>query len=438
MKRQATEKLIKWKDKTNRKPLLIQGARQVGKSWLMKEFGKVYYKKTAYISLSDNLDAHKIFEGSYDLQNMIQALSAISKVKITPNDTLIILDEIQECEKALNALKYFNENAKNYHIIAAGSLLGVAIRHQKMSFPVGQVEFLNLYPLSFIEFLEAKGEDELKNVIFAKNISLIKMLHEKYIRLLKEYFVIGGMPEAVNLYLENNDFNEVRTIQNQIIEGYKQDFAKYSSSANIPKIIATWNSIPNQLAKENSKFMFNLISKGARAREYREAIDWLNLSGLTYEINRIEKPSVPLTSYVDNLAFKFYVLDVGLLCALARLPMDTVFYDNQIFEEFKGKLTESYVLQELKLLGLEPICYYAKESKAEVDFVTQIGSDVIPIEVKAGVNLKSKSLLSYRTKFNPKKAVRTSLSNFEINSGLYNIPLYLVGNLIEYLHIEKY
>ena len=433
MKRKAIEYLIKWKDKPNRKPLLIQGARQVGKSWLMKEFGNKYYEKIAYISLSDNLDAHKIFEGTKDKENIIRSLSVISKVKITPNNTLIILDEIQECEKALNALKFFNENMKEYHIMTAGSLLGVAIRHQNMSFPVGQVEFLDLYPLSFSEFLEAKGEDELSNLIFNPDISLIKIFHEKYIKLLKEYFVVGGMPEVVKNYIDTNDFDEVRFIQNQIIEGYKQDFAKYSSSSNIPKIIATWNSIPYQLAKENSKFMFNLISKGARAREYREAIDWLNLSGLTYEINKIEKPSLPLLNYVDNSAFKLYVLDVGLLGAMSKLPKDAVILGNSVFEEFKGKLTEAFVLEQLKFLKLEPICYYAKQSKAEIDFLVQIENDIVPIEVKAGINLKSKSLVSYRNEFNPKKSIRTNLANFEINNGLYNIPLYLIQNLLAYL-----
>lgn len=434
MKRNATEALIRWKEKDGRKPLIIQGARQVGKTWLMKEFAKTHYKKVAYISFNDQEDAKQIFSGSYNIKNIILSLGLISGVQISADDTLIILDEIQECERALNALKFFNENAPQYHIMAAGSLLGVAVRQKNMSFPVGQVEFLNLYPLTFSEFLDAVGEKQLSDLIFEGNDSVIKVAKEKYITLLKQYLFVGGMPEAVRSFAKNKNFDDVRDIQIQILEGYRQDFSKYTEARSVARITSVWDCIPAQLAKENKKFSYQVIAKGARAREYEMALEWLVLCGLVYRIQRITKPDLPLSAYEDSSAFKLYMLDTGLLCAKARLNVQTIIDGNVVFEEFKGSLTEQYVLQELKAQKELYIAYWSKKSgTAEVDFVIQNNSQLVPVEVKASVNLKAKSLASYREQYKPEKAVRTSLADFEINNGLYNIPLYLIENITEIL-----
>ncbi len=432
MKRYAFEQLKEWKENPNRKPLVIRGARQVGKTWLMREFAKECYAKVAYISFVDTPDAKNIFEGNYNLDNILLGLNVLTNVQITPNDTLIIIDEIQECERALNALKFFKENAPDYHIIAAGSLLGVAVRQKQFSFPVGQVDFLNLYPLSFCEFLDAIGENQLSELILDKNWAVLQNFQDKCINLLKQYMFVGGMPEAVKSFAENKDMAEVRRLQNAIIVGYKEDFSKYTESYNVPKINAVWNSLPTQLAKENKKFTYKDVQKGARAREYEAAIEWLTLTGLVYKIHKITKPDLPISGYEEASAFKLYMIDTGLLCAKAMLDAKTIIEGNKIFEEFKGALTEQYVLQELKIKDNLPIAYWGTDNgMAEIDFVIQDKDMVIPIEVKATVNLKAKSLASYRQKYNPIKAVRTSLAGFEENNGLFNIPLYMIENLVE-------
>jgi len=432
MKRYAFVELKAWKDNPNRKPLVIRGARQVGKTWLMKEFAKLYYTKVAYISFVDTPDAKNIFEGNYTLDNILLGLNVLTNIQITPHDTLIIIDEIQECERALNALKFFKENAPDYHIIAAGSLLGVAVRQKQFSFPVGQVDFLNLYPLSFCEFLDAVGESKLSELILNKNWAVLQNFQDKCINLLKQYMFVGGMPEAVKAFAANRDMAEVRRLQNAIIAGYKEDFSKYTLPHNVPKINAVWNSLPTQLAKENKKFTYKDIQKGARAREYEAAVEWLTLTGLVYKIHKITKPDLPISGYEEASAFKLYMVDTGLLCAKAMLDAKTIIEGNKIFEEFKGALTEQYVLQELKIKDNLPIAYWGTDNgSAEVDFVIQDKDTVIPIEVKATVNLKAKSLASYRQKYQPLKAVRTSLAGYEENNGLCNIPLYMIENLVE-------
>lgn len=432
MKRYAFEQLKSWKENPNRKPLVIRGARQVGKTWLMREFAKECYAKVAYISFVDTPDAKNIFEGNYNLDNILLGLNVLTNVQITPNDTLIIIDEIQECERALNALKFFKENAPDYHIIAAGSLLGVAVRQKQFSFPVGQVDFLNLYPLSFCEFLDAIGENKLSELILDKNWAVLQNFQDKCINLLKQYMFVGGMPEAVKSFATNKDMAEVRRLQNVIIAGYKEDFSKYTESYNVPKINAVWNSLPTQLAKENKKFTYKDVQKGARAREYEAAVEWLTLTGLVYKIHKITKPNLPISGYEEASAFKLYMIDTGLLCAKAMLDAKTIIEGNKIFEEFKGALTEQYVLQELKIKDNLPITYWGTDNgTAEIDFVIQDKDMVIPIEVKATVNLKAKSLASYRQKYEPKKAVRTSLAGFEENNGLFNIPLYMIESLVE-------
>ena len=434
MKRLAFEQLLEWKNKQNRKPLIVQGARQVGKTWLMKEFGRQHYSKVAYISFDANKTANDIFEADYNISNIIQALNILSGVDITPQDTLIIFDEIQESERALNALKFFKENAPEYHIMAAGSLLGVAVKQKNMSFPVGQVEFLNLYPLSFIEFLSAIGEDKLCDIIYDKNIQLSTTFKDTFISLLKLYMYIGGMPEVVYNYTQNKNLDIVREIQNQILLGYQNDFSKYTESFNVARINAVWHSLPSQLAKENKKFAYNQIAPSARAREYEMAIEWLMLCGLVYKINRISKPDVPLSAYADSSAFKLYMIDTGLLGALSSLNAKAIIEGNKIFEEFKGALTEQFVLQELILQKNLPIAYWSSESSQnEIDFVIQYNNQIIPIEVKSSVSLKAKSLSAYREKYKQEIAIRTSLADFEINQGLHNIPLYLVENLLNFI-----
>lgn len=431
MERYAFNKLKLWKNNKNRKPLVIRGARQVGKTWLMKEFAKTNYKKFAYVSFVDTPEAMNIFEGNYDLDNILLGINVLTSVLVTPQDTLIILDEIQECERALNALKFFKENAPDYHIIAAGSLLGVAVRQKKFSFPVGQVDFLDLYPMSFCEFLGAIGEKQLSELIYSSNWEVVKNFQDKCTNLLKQYMFVGGMPEVVKYFANNKDVAEVRRIQNAILEGYKEDFSKYTESSNVAKITAVWDSIPSQLAKENNKFVYKDVKHSARAREYESAVNWLNLTGLIYKVNKITKPDLPIIGYEENSAFKLYMLDIGLLCAKAMLDTKTIIEGNKIYEEFKGALTEQYVLQELKNYDDIPVTYWGADTgTAEVDFVIQKANLVIPIEVKASTNLKAKSLASYRQKYQPKKSIRTSLAGFEINDGLYNIPLYMMENIL--------
>lgn len=431
MDRSAFEELLQWKNRPNRKPLVIQGARQVGKTWLMREFGRREYTRTAYLSFSENSHAAVIFEGAYHVESLIQGIGLMSGVEITPGDTLVVLDEIQECERALNALKYLRENAPQYHIMAAGSLLGVAVRQRRMSFPVGQVDFLNLRPLSFKEFLAALGEDMLLRTLNGGNSALLAVAHEQLIARLKEYLYVGGMPEVVACYANTRDYAEARRLQQQIIQGYENDFAKYTTARDVPRIHAVWNSVPQQLAKDNRKFVYKYLGEGARAREYENAVEWLIICGLLHRVRRINKPGVPLSSYESPSAFKLYALDCGLLGALARLDVRSLVQGNVVFEEFKGALTEQFVLQELLCTIDSAPAYWEPDSgSAEVDFVAQLGGDIIPFEVKAGVNLRARSLASYRTRFAPPYAVRTSLAAYEFNEGLYNIPLYAISSYV--------
>ncbi len=429
MDRDALKQLTEWKSGKNRKPLIIQGARQVGKTWLMKEFGRLEYKNTVYVSFDRNEHLKTAFSKSVEIPFLISALELDSGIKIEPDNTLIIFDEIQECPEALTALKYFNENAPEYHIVAAGSLLGVA-HHSGTGFPVGKVDFMTLYPLSFLEFLDAIGEGRFRKIIEDKNFTLISSFADKIIYTLKHYYYIGGMPEVVQNFIEEKDYNKVRTLQENIIISYEHDFSKHASSTTSERIRALWNSIPSQLAKENKKFIYGAIKHGARAREYEEAVNWMRDSGLIYKINRISKPGLPIKAYEDLEAFKLYILDIGLLGALSNLSQKTIIEDNQIFTEFKGALTEQYVLQQLKNKTNKQINYWTSRSNiAEIDFVLQVENLIIPIEVKATTNLKAKSLAQYRKEYMPPKAVRTSLANYKADGDLYNIPLYMIGIL---------
>ena len=429
MYRYKIEELKQWKNSADRKPLIIRGARQVGKTWLMKEFGEKNYEKCAYINFDDNSRMAQLFSGDFDIDRIIQGLKIESGVNIEAENTLIIFDEIQECPKAVTSLKYFYENANQYHIITAGSLLGVAM-HQGTSFPVGKVDFLDLYPLNFKEFLKALGEDALIDLINKNDINLITVFSDKLKIYLKQYMYIGGMPEVVETYIKNKDFNEVRKKQEVLLQAYEQDFSKHAPNNVVPRIRQLWNNIPTQLAKENKKFIYGLVKEGARAREYELALSWLIDCGLIYQVNRVNDCKIPLSAYQDFNAFKLYLLDVGLLCAMAKLDAKTIIEGNDIFVEFKGALTEQYVLTELKTNVDSPVFYWSSEKgTSEVDYIIQIGRNNIPIEVKSSENLQSKSLKSFVQKYNTKINVRTSMSNFKKEEWLINIPLYLIGNI---------
>ncbi len=432
MKRYAINKLIDWKESQNRKPLIIRGARQVGKTWLMKEFGKTQYKKTIYINFEDNDLMREHFSKDLNTKRIIEGLE-LEHSKIDSKNTLIILDEIQECPKALTALKYFYENNPEFHIVAAGSLLGVAL-HEDVSFPVGKVDFLDLYPLSFLEFLDAMGEENFVELLNKPDSDNIKTFKAKYIEWLKKYYYIGGMPEVVNDFVKNNDYKKARKIQENILSAYTSDFSKHISSTGKLKIDLLWESIPNQLTQESKKFVYKKIKQGARADEFEEALSWLINCGLVYKINRITKPAMPIRAYEDTKAFKLFILDVGLLCALSKLPARTLIDGDKIFTEFNGALAEQYVLQQLKTLDDMEVAYWiSKSGNAEIDFVIQTDGYVIPVEVKATTNLQAKSLKVYREKFEPEISIRTSLADFEINNGLFNIPLFMAGKFDEIL-----
>ena len=434
MYRYKIEELKKWKKSKDRKTLIIRGARQVGKTWLMKEFGKQEYQQVAYINFDDNERMNQLFSGDFDIERIIQGLKIESGVNIEAENTLIIFDEIQETPKAVTALKYFCEKANEYNIVAAGSLLGVAM-HEGTSFPVGKVDFLDLYPLNFFEFLEALGEKKLVELIKNNDIDLINVFSDKLKQYLKQYMYIGGMPEIVDSYVQNKDFGEVRRKQNELLTAYEQDFSKHAPNAVVPRIRQLWNNIPTQLAKENKKFIYGLIKQGARAREYELALSWLIDCGLVYQVNRVNDCKVPLSAYQDFSAFKLYLLDVGLLCAMANIDATTIIDGNEIFVEFKGSLTEQFVLTELKTNTDVPIFYWsADKGIAEVDYIIQLGKNNIPIEVKSNENLQAKSLKSFVQKYDTKVNVRTSMANYRKEDWLINIPLYMIGNINEIIY----
>lgn len=431
MKREAMKDLIKWKDGDHRKPLIIRGARQVGKTWIMKEFGKTHYKKIAYINFENNERMESLFSGNLDISRIITALQIESGVTIEANNTLIIFDEVQEVPQALTSLKYFCENAPQYHIVAAGSLLGVAL-HPGTSFPVGKVDFMDLYPLSFIEFLNATGNENLASLLAAKDFELITSFKGRYIDLLKQYYYIGGMPEAVSSFIDTQDYTIVREVQKRLLMAYEQDFSKHAPNEAVPRIRMLWTSIPAQIAKENRKFVYGLIRQGARAKEYELAMQWLLDCGLIYKVGRITKPDMPLMAYQDFNVFKLFVLDVGLLSAMSGLDMKSLLEGNRVFEEFKGSLTEQYVLQQLITnKEITPFYWSAEKSNGEIDFVFQSGMDIVPLEVKAAENLQAKSLKSYCLRYKPKYAIRTSMSDYRKEDWLINLPLYAINGILE-------
>ena len=426
MKRKLLNNLIEWKNDKNHKPLVLEGARQVGKTWLMKEFGRTQYKKVAYINFDRNEKMCKVFETDLDTNRLITAIELDVEFKITPEDTLIIFDEIQECPRAITSLKYFNEDAPQYDIIAAGSLLGVA-HHFGTGFPVGKVEFLRLYPLSFTEFLDAMGKEQFVELIEKQDFEMIKLFNTKFEDLLKQYTYIGGMPEVVQDFVDNKDFKKVRTIQKRILSSYEKDFSKHIPANTVEKVRMLWNSVPTQLAKDNKKFIYNAIKKGARAKEFETALTWLKDAGLIYQVYKITKPGLPIGAYEDLDSFKLFVLDVGLLGALVNLDAKTILDRYEIFQEFKGAMAEQYVLQQFKTIKDLPVYYWTNEtSRSEVDFVIQINSKVVPVEVKAATNLKARSLKIYMEQFKPELALRTSLADYKKTENLVDLPLYTI------------
>lgn len=429
MYRTAMDALLQWKEKINRKPLIIMGARQVGKTWLMKEFGKTHYEKTAYISFYNNKRMDDVFQADFDIKRILMNLNIESGVTITPGDTLIILDEIQDSPKVLESLKYFCEEAPQYHVVAAGSLLGVTI-HEGVSYPVGKVDLLDLYPLHFREFLYAMDEQSLADALATKDYALIDNFSEKYLFWLKNYYYVGGMPAVVDEFRQNRDYAEVRQIQNDIVRQYEGDFGKHVDARTLPRIRLVWDSVPLQLAKENKKFFFGQIKKGARSSEYEIAIQWLVDCGLIYKVNRVNEPNMPLKAYKSMNAYKLFVLDVGLLGAMSELEAESILEGNDIFIEFKGALTEQYVLQQLiSDTRYNPYYFGTEKATFEQDFLIQKGKDIVPIEVKAGENIRSQSLKAYCDKYKPNKAVRFSTLKYMDQGWMENIPLYAVCNL---------
>lgn len=429
MYRIAIEKLYRWKESKYRKPLIIEGARQVGKTWLMKEFGREAYADTVYINFDSNSRMAGLFASDLNTERLIVGIELYAGKKIDPGQTLLIFDEVQEVPRALSSLKYFCENAPQYHIMCAGSLLGIAL-HEGSSFPVGKVDFLSLYPLSFREFLMATAGERFAELLDRQDYPMITAFKQTYVDALRQYYFVGGMPEAVRCFAEDRDFPAVREIQKHILAAYEQDFSKHAPAEIVPKIRMVWNSIPSQLAKENKKFVYGLVREGGRARDYETAIMWLCDCGLVHRVGRVNAAGIPLKAYEDLKAFKLFLVDVGLLSCMTGLHQSILLDGNDLFTEFKGALTEQYVCQQLKTLEGLGVYYYTNDrGSCEVDFILDTGGQIVPLEVKAEVNLRAKSLKTYREKFSPDISVRTSMADYKEEDGLVNLPLYAIEEI---------
>lgn len=425
MERSIYSSLKKWKESPTRKPLILQGARQVGKTYILKEFGAREYSEVVYINCDDNNDMQNMFV-DYDVDRIIRSLSAISGVSIKPSTTLLILDEIQEVERGLASLKYFCEKAPEYHVAVAGSLLGITL-HEGTSFPVGKVDMLYMYPMDFEEFLLAMGKEQLVELLRNNSWAALTPLRGMLTELLRQYYFVGGMPEAVKTYVERGDIWEVRSIHSKIIDAYRNDMSKHVPKQQVQRINMVWNSIPSQLARDNKKFIYGALRKGARANDFEIAIQWLVDSGLVHKVHRISKPVVPLKFYEDMASFKLFLLDCGLLGALSETPPEQILIGDNVFEEYKGAFTENYVLQQLKSLPRTFVYYYSNNnSTLEIDFVVQHEAHVIPIEVKAEENLRAKSLRQFVTDNSGLHGVRFSMSDYREQDWLTNVPLWAV------------
>ena len=427
MKRKLMNELVRWKDSPNRKPLILNGARHVGKTWLLKEFGARYFDSVAYVSLDNDAVARSYFDIDLDVRRIIASLSLQLNMEIVPGKTLIVLDEIQACPKAITALKYFCENAPEYAIAAAGSLLGLSA-HEGSGFPVGKVNMLDLYPLSFSEFLEATGNGRYADLIESGDIVLMSPFATMLEGLLRQYYVVGGMPGAVNAYLKGDDFRVAREVQNELLAGYERDFSKHVPSRLLGRMMLAWASIPRHLSRENKRFVFGQVRRGGRAADFEECLAWLEEAGLIHKVHRVDKPGLPLSAYAEQTIFKVFVLDVGLLGAMCELDPEAILAGSTVFTEFKGALTEQYVCQELiASCGFTPFYWSAENSTGEIDFLVQDGGKIYPIEVKAEENLKAKSLRAFANKYDGVHARRFSMSGYRDQEWMRNVPLYAVG-----------
>ncbi len=427
MKRELMTRLQAWKTSARRKPMLVMGARQVGKTTLLRDFGKTNYQNYVELNFDDRPNLKQLFERDLKPERILRDISLELNVEIIPGETLLFFDEIQECPNALNSLKYFRENANEYHVCGAGSLLGVKLSNTK-GFPVGQVHFEKLFPLNFFEFLDALGQTRLKNYLLSLTLkdTISDLIHDKALEYLKYYFLIGGMPEAVRTYQETEQFEAVRDVHKDILHAYDLDFIKHAPNDLVMKITDCFHSITSQLARENKKFIYSVIREGARARNYEEAVQWLVEANLFNKVYQISTPKLPLKAYENPQYFKAYFCDVGLLNTLADLPIKTVIHGNDLFQEFQGALTENFVAQEL-VQQHERLHYWTSENRAEIDFVFQQDSTVYPLEVKSGVSNHKKSLVFYGEKYNPPVLLRTSPQNLDKQPGFINLPLYLIG-----------
>ena len=426
MERDAYRELLQWKRSGSRKPLILTGARQVGKTWLLKAFGKSEYKKTAYINCEKTKAMKDIFLQDYDMERVIRVISALTEVDVEPENTLIILDEIQSIPDGITSLKYFCEDVPQYHVAAAGSLLGIGL-HEKSSFPVGKVDTIQIFPMNFEEFVLAMGSINMLEILQKQDHSAMRSLEQQFVELLRQYYFVGGMPAVVLSYSTGEGPNTIRSIQRQILLDYSEDFSKHAPVREVPRINMVWRSIPSQLAKDNKKFIYGAIKRGARAKEFEIAIQWLIDMGLIYKVNRVKKPILPLTFYEDISAFKLYMLDCGLMGALSETPAGLILSGSSIFEEYKGAFTELYVLQQMKSVDSIFVYYHSTDdSRTEIDFVVQKGEQVIPIEVKAEENLRSKSLRQYVSENSNLKGLRFSMSPCRDQGWMENIPLYSV------------
>lgn len=428
MYRYVFEKLKEWKNNPDKKPLILNGARQVGKTWLMLELGKLY-KDSIYINFDNEPELDDIFQKDIRPSSLIEKIQAHFQKRIT-EDTLIIFDEIQETPRAITSLKYFNEEMPRLSIICAGSLLGLSV-HKGVGSPIGKTEYLNVYPLNFSEFLLATGREILLENIQQKKWDILSSVKQTCESALKEYYYVGGMPACVLAFSENRDFFKVRDIQNDILKGYDSDFTKHSEFSLSERIREVWRTVPSQLAKENKKFIYGIIREGARAKEYEMAINWLRDCGLIYQVNRVTSPDIPLEAYKEHRNFKMYISDVGLLCAKCRIELKDIFTENKVLMMFKGSVTEQFVCQELVNQKTDFAYYTNDRNSCEVDFIAKIGNGIVPIEVKADINLQAKSLKSYMEKYKPEYAVRLSLADYKVTDNLYDIPLYAISTLKE-------
>ncbi len=426
MEREILKELDKWREKPGRKPLILNGARQVGKTYILREFGRLRYKNVAYVNCDANTMVDAIFSTDYDIDRIILQLSALTKERIVKGETLIIFDEIQENPKALNSLKYFSENAPEYHVAVAGSLLGISL-HSGASFPVGKVEMLKMYPMSYEEFLLVMGEEMLVSILRGDDTTAMDALAGRLTDLLKQYYYVGGMPAVVSAFVNNRDLTEVRAMQKQILFDYRRDFSKHAPVAVVPRINMVWDSIPSQLAKENKKFIYGAMRKGARASEFEVAIQWLIDAGLVYKVCRTTSPTMPLKFYEQQDVFKLFTLDVGLMGAMVDVPADTILLKDTMMTEYRGAFTELYVMSQLKIKEL-PIYYYSSnDSRVEIDFIVQCADRIVPIEVKSSVNVNSKSLRTFVDKNPTLKALRYSLLPHKDEGWMKNVPLWGVG-----------